>query len=141
MGTLRSSLLDPSVVDNGLSRLELRKEKNRTEKVMDELSERLDRWRKLKATPQGQALISVADPEIKNYEDMLSKPTSQLGSYGDVNAINEARAEWRGCLGVWKSIKYNLVEYERKLLELERMTKEEEDKQAKERKKKIEKFS
>lgn len=126
MGTLKTSLSAPSVVDNDLGRLELRRERNRSVKLMDELSTALERWKKLKMTPHGQLIIEVADLEIKQYEENLSKPTSQMLAHGDIHAVNETRAEWRGCLSVWKSLKYNLVEYENKVNDLKQMLEKEE---------------
>ena len=97
MGTIKSSLVQPSVVENELARLELRKEKNKNEKVLDELAEALARWKTLKATKAGQVLIEVADYEIRQYEENLSKPITQLLHLGGADVIKEVRAEWRGC--------------------------------------------
>lgn len=137
MGTLKSSLFAPSVVDNDAGRLELRKERNRSVRVMDELASALERWKKLKATPHGQLLIEIADFEIKQYEENLSRPVSQLMSYGDVASINETRAEWRGCLSVWKSIKFNMLDYERKMDEMKQMLAKEEEQSKADREKKL----
>jgi hypothetical protein len=140
MGTLKNSIVDPSIVENDLGRLELRKESNRNEKVMDELAEKMALWKKVKSTPAGQTLIELSDMEIKSYEAQLAKPTKQLMGLGDLPSINEARAEWRGCLAVWKSIKYNMVELENKLEEMKKMQEKEVNDKRAAAKKKLENY-
>lgn len=140
MATLKTSSVNPSIVEDSLSRLLVRKERNKNDKVMDEVAVRLSRWKSFKKTSQGQMLVEIADPEIRYYQEMLRKPTTQLTHLGDVKVINECRAEWRGCLSVWESIKFNLVEYERKLKELNEMTKKEEEAIDKKKKAKLEKY-
>jgi hypothetical protein len=141
MGTLKSSTVQPSIVENEFARLEMRKERNRNERVLDDLAGRLAYWKKLRGTAVGQTLMEVADPEIKHYQELLDKPVSQLLHLGSIEVINETRAEWRGCLAVWKSIKYNLVEYERLLQEIKKMIETEGKATEEARKKKIDKYS
>jgi hypothetical protein len=140
LSTLKTSMVPPQLVENDLGRMELRKERNRSVKVMDELQDQLIRWKNLKATKGGQVLIEVADFEIKDYEDKLSKPILGLAHFGDSQMINETRAEWRGCLAVWKSIKYNLVEKERALESLKQMFEKEEADMKKVRDEKLDKY-
>ena len=141
MATLKTSLMPPSIVENEQARLDLRKEKNRNAKIMDELAEVLERWRKFKNTPHGQVIIEVADFEIKSLEDRLSQSMAETAiTYNDINVAREVQAEWRGSLRTWKNIKFNLVEYEQRLTELKRMTDEEEKTQEEAREKLLRKY-
>ncbi|MEM4720652.1 MAG: hypothetical protein QXT73_01145 [Candidatus Methanomethylicaceae archaeon] len=73
--------------------------------MLEELKERLAKWKTFRSTREGSLVYELSDSYIRNLQFNLSRPVSSFGNI-PLDKIQEMRAEWRGELRVWWMLRY-----------------------------------
>lgn len=120
MPVLRGSQINPSLLDSPLDQVETGEKFSRKQKRV--LEEMLHKWREFESTEMGQMCAELADPMIAKCRYFLSLSAADVGYSIDV--LNEMRAECRGELRVWETIKRDPDKLKRLLQEMEENTKQ-----------------
>lgn len=127
MTTLAGSTLNPNIVVDKLSQLDMKSEGS---PEIEELQERLAEWKAFQRTREYTIVSNLAEPYITRIRSDLSKSVIELhGSMPtlSVDEINELRAEWRGELRWWEMMVHGIGIMERRLSELEADEKKDEE--------------
>jgi len=131
MPSLKGTNIDPRMAESPEDRSEVHEGRK---KEIETLHESIARWELFKGTRTGQIVCQLADPKINSLKAKVDMPIGELRVYlnklGLVNMtsddIKEYRAECRGAIGVWNSIKYKSQRLEERLKELTLQEKKEE---------------
>jgi len=125
MGTLRETLSNPTVVEDTVERVSIQRQGVQAQKAA--LEKQLQEWEALKNTKLYHILGGLVDPMIFHLGAELAKTVLDYPDEMSLDKITEYRAECRGELRVWQSIKYGPGSLKTQLNQLDELEKREEE--------------
>ena len=124
MGTLKSTIVDPRILDNPLARHDIREDKKKA--TIEALDRALQEWEAFKKTSTYSLVCALADPKVTYFKGEVCKSVMDFPGW-PVEVVKEHQAECRGALREWLVIRDQPGILKRELDQLNKQSAEEKE--------------
>ena len=128
MTALAGTNVSPSIVHDPIERVSIAKQGTKVQK--DAVERKLQEWEALKNTKLYHILTDLADPMIFHLTAEVMRPIMEYPESMSVDRIMEHKAECRGEVRAWTTIKFGPGILREQLDQLEALEKKEEERRA-----------